>query len=210
MSPDESQIKTFVSACRKAAALGLIQCSSGNLSWRIGPDTALLSVSRSWLGELTDDQVAACSIETGRCINGKTPTCESVFHLGILKNRPEINVVLHFQSPHATAIACGTPEKHDYNVIIEIPVYVGTPAAVDYLPPGSRELAQAVIEAFGDSQTHMAFLKNHGLVTIGKDFNDAIQKAVFFELACRILMTNPDAQPIPPAAVKSLRQSSQA
>jgi ribulose-5-phosphate 4-epimerase/fuculose-1-phosphate aldolase len=200
----------FVTACHKVAELGLLQCSSGNLSWRIEPNTALLSVSRSWLGELTAEQVAVCDIQTGRCLNEKTPTCESVFHLGILKNRPEINVVLHFQSPCATAVACGTPEKYDYNVIIEIPFYIGTPAAVDYLPPGSQELARAVIEAFGDPQTHMAFLKNHGLVTVGKDFNDAIQKAVFFELACKILLTNPAARPLSTEAVKSLRQSAQA
>jgi ribulose-5-phosphate 4-epimerase/fuculose-1-phosphate aldolase len=210
MCPDDSQITAFIEACHKVAAFRLVQCSSGNLSWRIGPDTALLSASRSWLGELTSEQVTICEIQSGQCINGKTPTCESMFHLGILKNRPEMNVVLHFQSPYATAIACGTPEKYNYNVIIEIPVYIGTPAAVEYLPPGSTELAQAAIETFRDSKTHIAFLKNHGLVTVGRDFNDAIQKAVFLELACKILLTNPNAQPLTAEAVKSLRQSAPA
>ena len=56
----------------------------------------------------------------------------------------------------------------------------------------------------------MAFLKNHGLVTVGKNFDDAIQKAVFFELACRILLTNPDTKPMDETAVKHLRSLGQA
>ena len=210
MQSYDSKITSFVQAARKVADYGLTQCSSGNLSWRIEPGIALLSASRSWLGELTDEQIAACEIQSGKCINGKPPTCESVFHLGILKNRPEMNVVLHFQSIYATAIACGQPEKYDYNMTIEVPVYIGEPKVVPYLPPGSNELAQTTIDAMKDENTHLAILKNHGLVTVGKDFNDAIQKAVFFEMTCRIILTNPNAKPLPPDAVKTLRQSGQA
>lgn len=210
MQPYAAEIMEFVAAGRKAAAFGLMQCSSGNLSRRIAPDTALLSASGSWLGELTADEVAVCQIDSGRCLNGKKPTCECVFHLGILKNRPEVNVVLHFQSPYATAIACGQPQDHDYNMTIEMPVYIGTPAVVPYLPPGSVQLAQAVIDAFRDPQTTLAILKNHGLVTIGKTVNDAIQKAVFFEMTCQILLTNPAARALPPEAVQALRQLGQA
>jgi ribulose-5-phosphate 4-epimerase/fuculose-1-phosphate aldolase len=193
---DETALKTFVAACHKAAEYGLVSCSSGNLSWRVEPDTALLSATGSWLGELTAEQVAVCQISAGQCMNGKIPTCESVFHLGILKNRSDVNVVLHFQSPYATALACGQTETVNFNVIIEVPIYIGTPAIVPYRPPGSGQLAQAVIEAFRKPQTHLAILKNHGLVSTGKDFNDAIQKAVFFELACKILLTNPNAKPL--------------
>ena len=34
----------------------------------------------------------------------------------------------------------------------------------------------------------MVMLRNHGQVTAGRDFNDTIQKAVFFELACDIII----------------------
>ena len=207
MRDNELIITAFVQACHKVAQYGLISCSSGNLSWRIEPDTALLSASGAWLAELTPEQVAACEMDTGRCLNGKVPTCESIFHLGILKTRPEMNVVLHFQSPYAAAIACGKTENLDFNVIIEVPLYIGAVATVPYLPPGSAELAQAVVDAFKNPQTNMAILKNHGMVTVGKDFDDAIQKAVFFELACRILLTNPKAKLLDAETVKQLRSN---
>ena len=210
MPEDKSTITAFVRACHKVAEYGLVSCSSGNLSWRVEPDVALLSTSGAWLAELTQDQVAACDINTGRCSNGKIPTCESVFHLGILKNRPEMNVVLHFQSPYAAAVACGETDGLDFNMTIEVPVYIGTPAVVPYLPPGSGELAQAVIDTFKELQTHIAILKNHGLVSVGTDLNDAIQKAVFFEMACRIMLTNPNAKALNDDAVEHLRNTSHA
>ncbi|MHC4288128.1 MAG: class II aldolase/adducin family protein [Planctomycetota bacterium] len=206
MPEDKSTITAFVRACHKVAEYGLVSCSSGNLSWRVEPDTVLLSASGAWLAELTQDQVAACDITTGHCSNGKIPTCESVFHLGILKNRPEMNVVLHFQSPYAAAIACGETDGLDFNMTIEVPVYIGTPAVVPYLPPGSNELAEAVVDALKDPQTHVAILKNHGLVSVGTDFNDAIQKAVFFEMACHIILAHPNAKPLDADSVKQLRK----
>lgn len=204
MSIFQLEIEAFVAACHKAAEYGLVSCSSGNLSWRVEPEVAFLSGSGTWLAEIAPEQVAVCEIESGQCTNGQEPTCESVLHLGILKHRPQTNAVLHFQSPYATAVACGPTEGLDFNMTIELPIYIGTPAVVPYLPPGSPELAEAVVNVFKDPQTHIAILKNHGLISVGTDFDDAIQKAVFFEMACRIMLTNPDAKPLHPDIVKQL------
>ncbi|MCF7975757.1 MAG: class II aldolase/adducin family protein [Phycisphaerae bacterium] len=204
MKIDDPKYDLFIAAAHKVARYSLVQCSSGNLSWRVGSDEVMLSASTAWLAELTTKQVALCELTSGRCINGVKPTCENGFHLGILRARPEVNVVLHFQSPYATALACGEPEQHNFNLTIEVPVYIGEPSVVDYLTPGTQDLAEAVIKALADRNTHMALLKNHGLVTVGKTFDDAIQKAVFFEMACRILLSNPEARPLAPQAVTHL------
>ncbi|MCP4450835.1 MAG: class II aldolase/adducin family protein [Planctomycetes bacterium] len=205
MKIDDSKYEAFVGAARKVAQYELVQCSSGNLSWRVGPDQAMLSGSGAWLAELTAEQIVLCELSSGARLNDVRPTCEAGFHIGILKARKDIDVVLHFQSPYATALACGDAAKHDLNLTIEVPVYIGEASLVDYLPPGSNELAGAVVNAFADSDTRMAILKNHGLVTVGKTFDEAIQKAVFFEQACHIRLTNPDARPLDSVAVNQLR-----
>ena len=189
-------IGRFVDACHKSAEYGLQSFSSGNMSCRVGDGLVLMSASRCWLKEITAEQVAVCDLETGDCVNGLTPSVESVFHLGILRKRSDVNVVFHFQSPWATAICCGNPEDLDFYVIPEIPAYIGRPSVVPCLVPGSMELAEATIEAMKASD--LAILKNHGFVTVGVDCNDAIQKAGFFELACRVMLTNHDAKTIPP------------
>lgn len=202
----DKDIKAFVNACHRIGAYGLIRCSSGNLSFRLDQQNMIMSASRSWLGELTEEQIAVCRIEDGKVLNDKTPTVESVFHLGILRKRAEINVVLHFQSPFATAIACGQPDDYDFSIIPEVPFYIAPIAVVEYIPPGSVELADRVIEVM--SKHNMAILRNHGLVTVGRDYNEAIQRACFFELACQILICQNNLQPLSQAAINDLLKKS--
>jgi ribulose-5-phosphate 4-epimerase/fuculose-1-phosphate aldolase len=180
------KIDSFVEACHKVADYGLVHCSSGNMSSRLDENLAVISASRTWLAEIKSQQVVICDLQTGQPVNDQIPSVESSFHLGILQARPDVNVVLHFQSPYATAIACGNPRDYDFAIIVEVPFYIGRPAIIDFLAPGSEQLANAVIDAMKHS--NMAILRNHGLVTCGKDFEETIQRAVFFEFACQILI----------------------
>lgn len=186
MKQFEEKISEFVAACRKACECGLLRYSSGNLSCRLDDELVAVSASRSWLGEMTADDVVICRLADGEIIGGREPTVESGFHLGTLRCREDMDVVLHFQSAFATAIACGDAKEYNFNVIPEVPVYIGEIGYVDYLPPGSKELADAVVSAMEGHD--LAILQNHGQVVVGKDFRDVIQKAGFFELACEILM----------------------
>ena len=178
-------LKEFMEGCRQVAAHGLVRCSSGNMSWRIGADRMLIKSSRSWLGEMTRDTIAVCRISDGKPLTAITPSVEIGLHAGILRRRREMNVVLHFQTPFATALACSRQKAINYDVIPELPYYLGPIAEVPYLPPGSKALAEVVTLAM---QTHdLVQLRNHGQVTVGRHFRQAIQNAAFFELACEIL-----------------------
>jgi ribulose-5-phosphate 4-epimerase/fuculose-1-phosphate aldolase len=197
------QIERFVAACHETAARGLLRCSSGNLSCRADDGTMLVTRTRSWLGRLTAEDVAVCSIEDGTSLNGVIPTVEVRFHAGILRARPDVNAVLHYQSPHATALACQRGRPLNFNVIPEIPFYIGPVGRVPYLPPGSAELAEAVVAVLA---THdLAVMANHGQVTAATDFDHAVQNAEFFELACQIILAGgAGVTPLPAAAVREL------
>lgn len=187
----EEALGRFVAACRQAAEHGLMRCSSGNMSWRIDEKHLLATTTRSWMSRLTTDDVAICAIADGSVVNGKTPTVEVSFHTGIMRARPDVDVVMHFQTPAATAMSCQDPGRTDYDVIPEIPYYIGPVARIPYFLPGSAELANAVTEAM---QTHdVVLMGNHGGVTVAPDFDHAIQNAVFFELACDIIQRGGDA-----------------
>ena len=101
MAKDNSeQIKTFVEACHKIVVHDLLRYSAGNLSWRGDDGLVAVSASRAWLGEISEQQVAICTLADGNCINGKTPSVESGFHFGVLRSRPDTNLVLHALSRH--------------------------------------------------------------------------------------------------------------
>ena len=182
----EQHIEQFLAMAHRVGDAGLTICSSGNLSWRVG-DEALVSGTGSWVPSLQREKVALCRVATGEVLNGVKPSMESGFHLGVLRERPDVDVVLHFQSPYATAVACMTDIPTNFNVTAEIPCHVGSEIPViPYFRPGSPELAEHVKEAL---RTHNScLLRKHGQVVCGKDLDEVFERAMFFEMACRIIV----------------------
>lgn len=182
----DKDIELFLQQAHRVGDAGLTICSSGNISWRIGEE-ALISGTGSWVPSLPKEKVAICRIATGESLNGVKPSMESGFHLGILRERPDVNVVLHFQSPYATAVACMAKLPENLNVTAEIPCHVGSDIpVVPYFRPGSVELAEHVKDAL--KVHNSCLLRKHGQVVCGKDFDEAFERAMFFEMACRIII----------------------
>ena len=183
----DKQINEFIAQAQRVGKERLQLCSSGNLSWRIEENLALVSGTGSWLPNLKPENVSVCEISSGNRVDGPKPSMESSFHLGVLKQRKDMNVVLHFQSEYATVISCMKNKPKNFNVTAEVPCYCGTEIPViPYFRPGSPELAEAVVGALKDHDT--VLMSKHGQAVCGKDFNDAFQKAVFFEMACAIIV----------------------
>ncbi len=193
----------FVRICHAAAARGLVRCSSGNLSRRLDGTRFLATASGSWMEDLTGEQVSLCTTADGAVLNGPKPTMEIGFHAGILSTRPDVNVVLHFQSPYATALVCQSVHDPNYFVIPEIPFHIGPVVRIPFLIPGSKELAETVTKAMQDHD--MVVISNHGMVTVAVDYAHAIQNADLFELACQILICNGhESEPISKEDVQHL------
>lgn len=183
----KEHIAKFIEQAHRVGKERLQLCSSGNLSWRVEGNTALVSGTGSWLPCLAEENVAVCDISTGLRIDGPKPSMESVFHLGILRERKDMNVVLHFQSEYATIVSCMKNKPENFNVIAEVPCYCGREIPViPYFRPGSKELADAVTNALKEHDC--VLMSKHGQAVCGKDFDDAFQKAVFFEFACGIIV----------------------
>jgi len=182
-----AEIDAFLAAARMTAGKGLVQCSSGNLSGRIGNGCLLIKGSRSWMERLTPSNLAVCRIADGAFLSGAKPSVETAFHAGILRIRPEAGAVLHFQSPFATAVACRRDARRlNWNLTPEFPYYIGSVGFVPFRMPGSPELAEAVV---AQARSHaMLILENHGQVTFGATYEEAIQRAVFFEMTCALVM----------------------
>ena len=183
-----SQIEEFVRQARRVGEAGLTICSSGNLSWRLPDGEVLLSGTGSWVPELTADRVSVCRLDNGEILNGVKPSMESVFHMGVMRERPDVNV-LHFQSPYATAVACMERRPDNFNFTAEMALHVGEEIPmIPYFRPGSPQLAEHVVEAM---RTHNSvMLLKHGQVVCGKDFDQAFERAMFFEMGCRIAVLN--------------------
>ncbi len=199
----ELYIKEFLRQAHRVGDAKLTICSSGNISWRQG-DEVLISGTGSWVPSLKREKIAICTIADGKSVNGVKPSMESTFHLGVMRERPDVNVILHFQSEYATAVSCMKKMPTNFNVTAEIPCHVGTEIPViPYLRPGSPELAEAVVAAMKDHDSIL--LTNHGQVVCGKDFDEVFERAMFFEMACRIIVqSGGDYSVLTPEEIKDL------
>lgn len=195
VSVSEEMLSEFASRGREIASKGLLNCSSGNISYRFNAECILISQTGCWLENMTEENISVLYLKDGISINHISPSGEWKLHAAIYKLRPDVNVILHFQSPYATALAC-VEKKPDYNAIIEIPLYIGNIAHVPFLMPGSVELANAVAEQC--ISNNIIQLSNHGQVAIGRHFEEVIESAVFFELNCSIIIrAGMNYKPIP-------------
>ena len=110
------------------------------------------------------------------------PTSEMLMHLNIYKERNDISSVVHTHSPIATGFAFAEekinrlegfgPIKEKY-----IPF-------VDYYPPGSIGLAEAVSNELKNQD--IVVLKKHGVVAIGKNLDEATLLSEFIEESAKI------------------------
>ncbi|MHC1774234.1 MAG: class II aldolase/adducin family protein [Lentimicrobium sp.] len=199
---NQEDLDLFAYWAHEAGKSGLVKCSSGNLSQRLSDQTMLISGTGSWLPSIEAGEISRVSIYDDHIAGNVKPSAEYRIHREIMKKRADVNTVFHFQSPSATTIAC-MDETPGYNVIIEVPIYIGKIGRVPFLQPGSIELAEAVAEQL--TTADLVQLTNHGQVVCGSDYREVFRKAVFFELACTIILqSNFKAREIPNDQISKL------
>lgn len=160
----------------------------------VGGNAAARCGNRIWLTptgcSLRDVQPDDISVVDahGALIQGGMPTKEAGMHLGILRSRPEINVVFHLHGPYI--IAASTlfdPGLSTLPALTPGFVYYAFPLPMlPFMVPGSPDLAKSVTEALSGEGACAVLLQNHGLVTVGKDFQEALNIAEEIDEAARV------------------------
>ena len=181
----------------------------GNIAARSG-NRVLLTPTDYSLRDLHPDTVSVVN-EKGLLMEGDKPTKEANMHLRILRERPDINVVFHLHGPHI--IAASTmfePGPSTLPAITPGFVYYAYPLSLlPFMVPGTGDLATAVTQELSGKGAYAVLLKNHGLITVGKSFEEALNIAEEIDEAARVyVLTGGKAPPIPAEnidKIKSLR-----
>ena len=163
------------------AQAGLTAGAGGNISAREG---RLIWVKPSGLAmaELKGSDICCIDLDSGQQVDGKLkPTSELPMHLGIYRTRPDILAIFHTHSPWASGvISAGIEYKPMFAEVIND---LGDSITVPYYMTSTKELADAVAEAAKQHET--IYLRNHGVVTLGKTMKQAYFRACVAEDAAK-------------------------
>lgn len=181
-----SDVEKLIEAMRQLFFLGLINPRGGNGSVKVG--NKHMAVTPSGLGKqwLTVEDLVICDIHTGEVVKGGyKPTVELGVHLGIYRALAEAKAVLHAHPPIALAFFDAGLIEWWNQPLVEVSYSIGKVSIVEEKPPGSPELADAVVEAVKRDGSRIIAVPHHGVFAWGKSVEEAMDAIVALETVAK-------------------------
>lgn len=188
---------TLAKYCNKLYKSGLVGSSEGNLSLRLTNKTVLITPASINKELVAKSDIVRISGD-GLVISGRhKPSSEYRLHLEIYKRRPDISAICHAHPIFATSFAvAGKPL--DKVILPEVIATIGLIPVSEYGIPGSPDLARKVARLAENFES--VLIRNHGVVTIGKNLEEAFNRMEIIERYAQIMfnaMTIGKAMPWP-------------
>ena len=159
---------------------GMIKGTSGNISLRV-PEGVLVTPSSVAYDELKPEDICLVSLEGTPIEGARRPSSETPLHLAVYAARSDVAAVVHAHSEYSTVMAslCGLLPA------VTVPGCAYYPVrSIPFLLPGSSELAAAAADALGDGSA--VIMAHHGLISVGKSLDKAMECAEYVEENARI------------------------
>lgn len=182
---------------------GLVLWTSGNVSAR-DPETGYVVIKPSGVlfDDLTPEDIVVVDLE-GNVIEGSLkPSVDTASHLYVYKFRDDINGIIHTHSPYATSFAI-TGEPLEVYTTTAAAVFGGPIPISDFATIGEEAIGKEIVEKIGDSSAIL--IKNHGVFTVGKDYNEALKASIVLEETAQSVhyaMTRKSITPLDDKTVK--------
>lgn len=169
---------------RRLDQRALIAGTDGNISARVGSDHVMVTPSGRHKGRLQPDDLVVTDL-SGKKLHGRhEASSELLMHLTVYRERPDIAACMHAHPPHATARAA-SGRVCPPDILPEVVVFIGEIPLVPYAPPGTADVGRGLLPFLQD---HDAFLlQNHGVLTLGRDLEEAYNRLETVEQYARIL-----------------------
>lgn len=177
---EEELRKRMVETCRQMNAQGINQGTSGNLSARFGDGFLITPSSLPYDSMEPGDLV---EMDFSGTYVGRRPSSEWRFHRDILKNRTDVDIVLHCHSVYATTLACHHRDIPAFHYMVG--VAGGTTIRCSgYATFGTQELSNEALAALEDRRA--CLLGQHGQIAIGKTLDETLWLASEVETLARL------------------------
>ncbi len=169
----------------KVYKAGYTTTSGGNISIRDEQNDVYMTPTAVDKGSITEKDIS-CVKADGTVEGIHKPSSEYPFHLGIYREREDINAIIHVHSPALVAfsIVASRPDTKLAPWAYQICEEMGI---VSSEVPGSQELGDAISSEFAKGYNG-AIMLNHGVVVGGKDMLEAYNRFETLELLAQTII----------------------
>lgn len=173
--------REMAETCRRMNASGINQGTSGNLSVRCG-DEFLITPSSLPYDAMKPDDIMKMAFD-GSYEGKHRPSSEWRFHRDILREREDVNAVLHCHSVYATTLAVHHRTIPAFHYMVGVAGGT-TIRCARYATFGTQALSDAALEALQDRLA--CLLGQHGQIALGKTMASALWLAIEVETLARM------------------------
>ena len=159
---------------------GLCVAKSGNISAKLDSENILITATGTFLGDLKEDDIVKVNLNTLKSDTAKKPSSELPLHSLVYKNFPA-KVVVHAHPPLINGYFA--LNKSLKALTFETKFYLGEVPVIEQDTPTVTK-PEAVIDAL--KTNNLVVLKNHGVISMGEKFEDALALVEALEEAVRV------------------------
>jgi L-fuculose-phosphate aldolase len=163
--------KELVRCVKNLYWMGLTTSVSGNHSVRFRNNWMWITPSGLSRYKMQANHLVKVHLKTAKPSGNTRPSIEFNLHRNIYNKRHDVNAIVHTHSPFTIGVSISSKFRH---IIEEAQIVVGEPVVISNKPSGSNDLAESVSLAFQrEPSVRVVVIKNHGVVAIGKDIDQA-------------------------------------
>ena len=161
---------------------GLTTCLGGNISCKVGKRIFITPSGINKYSLSPQDIVELDCL--GKKIAGSfKPSMEYRIHIEIYKRREDVFAIIHSHPFFATLLAV-VDKEINVRLTAESVRNVGVVGVADYAPMGSFELAKIVSSVA--TNHNVVLMKNHGILSVGKDILEAFYRLEVAEFTAKL------------------------
>lgn len=174
--------RDVLDACLKLKEYKLISLTGGNVSIKVDDDTYLVTPSGMLYEDMTLDDI--CVVDhSGKVKEGKRkPSSDTAALIYIYDHMKDVRATIHTHQPYATAIGM----NNDSLPACMVTLIDANHSRINVAPWTKSQdvgMGKLAVEYAKDANT--VIMKQHGVITFGKDLKEALYAAVYLEEAAK-------------------------
>lgn len=169
--------------CHLLYERGYVVSNDGNVSVRVDENKVLITPSGVSKGRITADMLVLCDLD-GNVLDGdRYPSSESAMHFMVMKERCDVNSVVHAHPPMSTAFAvCHKALDRPY--LTEMISGLGEVPVTEFAMPSTEQVPNSVKPFVKDHNA--VLLANHGSIAWGENIWQAFDRLETVEQTAKV------------------------